>query len=591
MRPFAPLLASLLYAALPADAAVFTVGGDAACTHANLLSAISAASTNGPALDEIRLATNITYSSIVAPVASQNLTVRGGYTSCSDTSASGRTIVRGTTAGASGTFQTSGNAASYTLVLENLELRDGGNATRRGGALRIEGRFAVTLRNTSVNDNLAGRGGGIYIDGSDDAELVIDVASRVASNTAAVSGGGIYCQENGSVLLEGVVIANEAQDGTGDPIESGNGGGVALYDCFMNQESSPGFIGVLANEAARHGGGYYVRDDSDLFVNGDAVAPALVANNTAGDTGGGIAVYDPLVPVPRLSQVEISNSQVEGNAAPRGGGIGQVAGGSVRSARTLAAGACHNDTFCSTLSGNDYPTGTSSGRGCAAYVGVGGRLRLRGTRVEDNCPSGSGSAFRQAGISELLLDSTVVADNEGANPFVLEPDFDGTLQIAWSTITRNYATLQTGMFLVPDDFVSTGTLRVYGTLLGEPFQYLVVDGGGPGTSPPPMTFEFDCLVVDPVFALAETTYRSVRIAPPYGMVAPATGNFRLASGTALPVDWCDESFARRISADAGGNAAIYDAPRANQFGAYDIGAYEFVVPGAPPVPLFANGFE
>ena len=69
MRPFVLLLASLLFAALPARAAVFTVGGDAACTHGSLLAAISAAAINGPALDEIRLANNIAYDSIIAPIA------------------------------------------------------------------------------------------------------------------------------------------------------------------------------------------------------------------------------------------------------------------------------------------------------------------------------------------------------------------------------------------------------------------------------------------------------------------------------------------------------------------------------------------
>ncbi|HET7843793.1 MAG TPA: hypothetical protein VFL14_06560 [Xanthomonadales bacterium] len=587
LRSLVFLLPGLL-AAPATPAAVFTVGSDAACTHGNLLSAISAASTNGAGLDEIRLATNLAYNSIVAPIASHSVTIRGGYSSCSDTTASGRTVLRGTTAGASGTIATSGTAAAYELNVENLELREGGNTTRRGGALRIEGNFIVRLRNSVVTENLAGRGGGIFIDGIDDAELVIDANSIVSSNVAAVSGGGIYCQRNGMVTLDGVIVANTAQDGTGDPTESGNGGGVTLFGCFMNQNASPGLLGVLANTADRHGGGYYLRNAARLFVIGNANAPGRIAENTAGDTGGGIAIYDaPALAQP--SEAEIDNSYVDANVAPRGAGIGLVAGGSARSARTRAAGACHNDTLCSTMRDNDYPATAAAGIGCAAYVGPGGILKLRGTRVERNCPRGSGWTFRQGGDSRLELDSTVVADNRGADPFFLEAPFTGALEIGWSTITRNFASLRIGMFSVPSGSINTGSLRVYGTLLGEPFERLITVSGGGGL--PPMVFAFDCLVVDTTFTQSVTPYRAIAMMPPYGMAAPGVGNYRLAAGTARPVDWCDQGqVLPRIAGDAGGVATIYDAPIANQFGPRDIGAYEFVV-ASQPDPLFANGFE
>lgn len=581
---FLVLLASLLSAALPVRAAVFTVGGDAACTHGNLLAAISAAATNGPAVDEIRLANNISYNAIVAPIVGHSVTVRGGYATCASATPGGRTVIRGTTAGTNGTFSTSGTSAGFQLILENLELRDGSNVARRGGALRIEGRFGVALRNTTVTENFAARGGGIYLDGTNEATVDIDGFSLVSGNTAGVSGGGIYCTNGGIVRMRGAIIANTAQDGGSDPFESGNGGGLALYDCRVEQAAAGGFIGVFANTAARNGGGYYLRSGSELVVDGNSGAPGYVTDNTAGGIGGGIAINDELAP--RTSEADIDNSYVERNTALRGGGVGLVAGGIVRSTRTAAAGACHNETFCSTLSENRAPTG-EIGLGCGAYVGPGGELRLRGTRVEGNCPEDSGWTFRIKGSARLLLDSTIVADNGGNNPFFIEGNFTGLLEIAWSTVTRNFASLHPGMFSVPNDGTSSGTLRAYGTILGEPFQAFVTVGGFGGL--PPMTFSFDCLVVDSSFATSVNPTRSLSMSPPYGMVAPATGNYRLASGTALPVDWCDGSLGARAGGDAGGNSAIYDAPRFNQFGERDIGAYELVV--APPPPLFANGFE
>lgn len=564
-------------------AAVFTVGADGACTHGSILAAVSAAASNGAGLDEIRVAANQTYSAVIAPVASHNLTVRGGYSSCTDTTASGRTVVGGGTTAGNSTFQTSGTAASYQLNLENLELRDGSNANRRGGAVRVEGRFTVTLRNTTVVDNVAARGGGVYIDGANDAELVIDAASTISNNTATVSGGGVFCRNNGSVTLEGLVLANTAQDTGSDPAESGNGGGIALYDCFMNQEDSPGFRGVLANTALRHGGGYYLRNGSELFVTGNGDDPGKITDNIAGDTGGGIAVGDD---TGSTSQFDVFNSWIERNIAPTGAGIGLVTGGVGTIARTLAGAACHDATYCSSLSLNDQPSSATFCNGGAAFVGPRGVLRIRGTRVEENCTLDGGTAFRQRSDSQLRIDSSVIADN-GGSPFFIDLQFSGLLEIAWSTVTRNFASLRIGMFTVPNDD-SNGTLRVYGTLLGEPFQQMLAVGGIGGL--PPMTFTFDCLVVDTAYTQSLTPIRGVELAPPYGMISPAGGNFRLASGSALPVDWCDGSVAPRVAGDADGQTTIYDAPRPNQFGTRDIGAYEFVVPALPDL-MFANGFE
>lgn len=585
-RCWSVLLSGLLVASSSA-AAVFTVGGDGACTHGNLLAAISAAATNGPALDEIRVATNLTYNAIVAPIAGHSVTVRGGYSDCADPVASGRTVIRGTTAGQNGTFSTSGTAATYTLDLENLELREGGNATRRGGALRVEGSFGVTLRNSVVTDNFAARGGGVYIDGSDGAGITIDAASTISNNIAGVSGGGVYCQDNGRVLLQGLILANTAQDGGSDPVESGNGGGAALYGCAMTQQRSSGFRGVLANTALRHGGGYYVRNGGDVFVTGDGIDPAKVTDNVAGDTGGGIAVNDQLVP-PIVSAVTIGSSWVERNRAPTGAGIGLVSGGNVSMFRTNAAATCHDATYCSSLSLNEPPPG-GLGFGCAAFAGPGSELRVHGTRVEENCESEAGWAFRQRSDSIVLVESSVVANNGSNDPFFIDNFFSGELVVAWSTVSGHYPSQRVGMFGVGADGMSDGTLRVYGTILAEPFQQIVV-ARGIGGQLPPMTFDFDCLVVPTSFTQSLTPIRSVELAAPYGMIDPAAGNFRLASGSALPVDWCDASRGARVSGDADGVTTVYDAPRANQFGTYDIGAYELVVPALPD-PLFANGFE
>ncbi len=585
--------------AVPAGAVVFTVGADALCTHSSVLLATLAAGANGAGMDEIRVATNMNHDGVLAPVVSQNLHVRGGYSNCADTTPTGRTSLTGTTSGANGTFTTSGTASSYTLILEDLDLRNAGNSTRRGGALRIEDRFTVELRNVVVGGNSAGRGGGIYLDGSEGAGLVLTENSVIEENSAAISGGGIYCQDGGIILMVSSSISeNSAADGGADPNESGNGGGVALYDCNLVQSGVFGTLGVSGNSAARHGGGYYLRNGAQLTMDGSASAPARVESNQAVDTGGGIAVNDTLpAPVGGISTAFIRNSWVDSNRAHSGAGLGLIAGGSITMQRTLAPGACHNSTYCSSLSFNDKTAAAPNCRGAAVFAGEASQLRLQNTYVEENCISDGGWAFRQRLDSQIRIDSSVIARNGGSSPFFIDgngvtvnaiPGFTGRLELGWSTVAGHNENLTGSMFSLPSASPSsTGTLRVYGSLLAERFLQMT-DVGGPG-SPPPMTLEFDCLMLDSLFEGNTGPIRSFKSTPPYGMVNPTGNNYRPSGPTAAPVDSCDNSLAPRANGDADLQTSVFDTPKINAFGARDIGAYELVVVVVDAV--FGNGFE
>jgi hypothetical protein len=585
--------------AAPANAVVFTVGADALCTHSSVFLATLAAGANGAGMDEIRVATNMNHDGVLAPVVSQNLHVRGGYSDCTDTTPSGRTPLTGTTSGANGTFTTSGTASGYTLILEDLDLWNAGNSTRRGGAVRIEGSFTVELRSVVVSGNSAGRGGGIYLDGSDGAGLVLTENTVIEENAAAIGGGGIYCQDGGIILMVASSISeNSAADGGGDPNESGNGGGVALYGCNVVQSGVFGTLGVSGNTAARHGGGYYLRNGAQLTLDGSATAPARIESNQAVETGGGVAVNDTLpAPVGGISTAFIRNSWVDSNRARSGSGLGLIAGGNITMQRTLAPGACHNGTYCSSLSFNDKTAAATSCVGAAVFAGEASQLRLQNTYIEENCVSDGGWAFRQRLDSQIRIDSSVIARNGGSSPFFIDgsgvtvnaiPGFTGRLELGWSTVAGHYENIQSAMFYLPSGSPSsTGTLRVYGSLLAERFLQMT-DVGGPG-SPPPMTLEFDCLLLDSVFAGNAGAIRSFESAAPYGMTNPAANDYRPGSPMAAPVDSCDNSLAVRANGDADLQTGIVDTPKINAFGARDIGAYELVVVAVDAV--FGNGFE
>jgi hypothetical protein len=599
MKPIAlrvvivPLL-SLFFAA-PAQSVVFTVGSDAACTHSSILLAVAAAGANGPAMDEVRIARNHTNTGVIVSIVSQNVTIRGGYATCAATTTSGLTIVQGSTAGTNGIFTTSGAAAApFLLRLQNLELRDGGNlAARRGGALRIEGSFRVQVDGTLITNNRAGRGGGIYVDGTEGAQLTLSAGTIISDNTAGISGGGMYCTNGGYISLDQAYVTdNVAQDNGSDAGESGNGGGIALFsDCRMYQTGSVAApVGLHGNSAARHGGGYFLRG-ADLYVTGTATAAANISANVAADTGGGIGVLDDIsagIPNAVLSRARIENAWIDANRAPRGAGIGLVVGGDVDMRRTLRGDACHSVGNCSSLSFNSASVAGATCAGAALYAGLASRVAIYNTFIEDNCPSDIGSTIRVGENAGVRVESSIVARNGGTEPFFIEDNFDGVLLIGWSTIFGNLDALRTAFFALPNQSLATGSLSVWGTIVGEPFQQMTTVRGG-GASP--MLLAFDCLMVSPSFTQTVPAIRHTKQSPPYGLLAPAMGNYRPVSGTTSPgVDFCDPSFDPREAGDADANLGITDAPRANLHGIHDLGAYEFGS-SALPDALFSNGFE
>lgn len=574
------------------DAATFSVGSDAACTHSNLLAAVSAASSNGPDMDEIRVASNQAYANQILPIAGHSVTVVGGYATCASATPSGRTVIRGNSAGTIGTFSTSGTAPPggmpFRLLLRNLELRDGGNLVgRRGGALRIEGEFDVTVSNVEISENQAGRGGGIYLDGSDDARLFLAGGTSIRNNTAGISGGGLYCVDGGFVSLTAAAIeSNTALDNGSDPDESGSGGGVALYrQCSMRHSGSSGASGVRDN-VAQDGGGYYLRS-ADLFVLGEAGAAAWVLGNDASGAGGGIAINDDFtdgISLETTSNVEIFDSRIEDNTGLYGAGIAVVVGGQVAMRRTRFGSSCHDATRCSTLSRNTATAAQGVCLGGALYAGVASAVSIQHTFIDDNCRTARGHPLRVDENARVRIDSSVLARN-GDEPFGFGPRFDGLFDFSWSTMTGHLSSPRTALMRFPSDATATGRVRLFGSILGEPFERMYGVLGG-GTSP--MQLVADCLLLDASYTQSTAPFRITTIAAPWGMVAPGAGNYR-PSATSEAVDYCDTSVLPRMGGDMEGGAVPFDQTITDLFGSHDVGAYELA--GALADAVFADGFE
>ncbi|MEZ4656208.1 MAG: choice-of-anchor Q domain-containing protein [Caldilineaceae bacterium] len=147
----------------------------------------------------------------------------------------------------------------------------------------------VTVRNGRIKDN---QGGGIYSDGV----LTLD-ASRVISNSASVSGGGLA--NFGRMIIGNSVI-------TGNDTPFGNGGGIVNGGGLTVTNST-----IAANHAQTRGGGIYHSGGVLTLTN------STVANNYGDFGGGGVASFD------RMHSV---NSTISGNFTEGAGG-GIINGG------------------------------------------------------------------------------------------------------------------------------------------------------------------------------------------------------------------------------------------------------------------------
>ena len=588
-------VSSLLLFATQVSAAVFRVGapGDAACTHTSLVAALIAALGNGPGFDTIRIANNQTYTGINLPVSGHSVGFEGGYATCASAAPSGRTTLVGST-GSTPALSTSGSGG-HQLVLVNIEIANspvGGSATRLGGGLRITGNYEVLLRNTRIRNNVAARGGGIYIDAVGGTRLILEPPTNaIHSNTATISGGGIYCSGPAQIELlasAAAVYQNSAQANGTDPDESGSGGGVALFEgCSLRQLGGPASTGVFDNQAVQYGGGYYLRDLASLQLIGNGQHPARVVGNrsmlTTGGTpgaGGGIAVRDPPV-VTGSSEVVAENALIEGNYAWQGSGVALLGGGRFFMRRTLDGSACHDVHYCSSLSFNGMNGSTMGARAGALWAQDKAIVEISGSYVEENSAS-VGSAFWTNGTAQTTLDSLVLTGNFGATTLIDARDLAGigTMKLAWSTVTGNsYTGAAAGHRILRANQAPFATsVQVYGSLLGEPMPA--------GISAPQL--RSDCVLRDPAMQLpVGNVTRQGTLASPYGLVAPASGNFHLAGGNAVPVDWCDASLAARVGTDITGATQVVDAIRSNLHGIHDLGAHEY-----PDSDLiFANGFQ
>ena len=260
-------------------------------------------------------------------------------------------------------FKVSGVDAHLTL--ENLILQHGKvELAGAGGAVHVES-GQCTIIGSTIQDNSANRGGGIYNNGICTIEN-----SKIYRNTAKI-GAGLYI-ENMCTLKGATAIGDKTDNATTPPTKYGNftpaatearGGGIFVHhkgSCQIEKH-----VRIIENHAVPnhsvggYGGGIYIDasggDQGTVTISGTLAEPVVISDNEGND-GGAIYTKGQL----NITYAELKNNIVENNC----GGIYIKSGSVILSDTTVSANSSLN----------------SSSKGSGIYVND-GSFTMKGSSV------------------------------------------------------------------------------------------------------------------------------------------------------------------------------------------------------------------
>ncbi|WP_257389319.1 hypothetical protein [Tahibacter caeni] len=526
-------LLPLLCLAAPAQALTIRVGADAGCDTASIATALAQARAN-PGADTIRIASNQSYANQLLSVDSE-VSLRGGYANCDAATPSGRTALAGTGTWAVISIWTD-DPNGIAARLEGLDISGGGVGGDVGdfGGIVVGGRARAALADLRIHDNVGIFGGGLGLTGTN---AIVDIERKVEIDAnRALYGGGIASAGTVRLRPYAVVIHdNGAAVGGGLYVD----GGLASVGSNPDEAATPvdGLL-IRNNAASERGGGIYVTGTFGKLL----AETTIVRDNTAGIEGGGLyATNGGYLQFTRYSMgpqrpcaVEQQCLRVSGNTAPRGGGI------------ALAAGASAS---------------------------------LNHSLIRDNTSADSPAASVRGAASELRLLGSVIARNRctGDNGACVPIHTSGgKLRLSYATVADNTtgASAPSPIFADGAGGEPTTRVEVYSSLVSGHARLYSQNGAV-------VTHAGDCLLMSPGQIPAGFTRSDVA---PIDFADAARGDYRLRAGTAA-IDYCDAGPAPTEDPDIDGIVRGLESPgNANEFGAYDLGAFEFE-------RIFAGGYD
>ncbi len=246
-----------------------------------------------------------------------------------------------------------------------------------GGAISTEAGEDLDLVDTTFEGNSAHHGG-----------AVCSVMGRVTADATTVFTGNQAIDKEGSLGLGGAVDAQQVVGGSYTGNHADGFGGAISANCSWGPCAISGVV-VQGNDATLNGGGI----DLDLAD----IADSSITDNTAGDGGGGLYVWNSEPETATLTRVT-----VDGNQAAWGGGLALEAG----SGATLV-----ESTITSNLAGNP---------GGGVYLSRASTLSVSGTDLgSDATENGPDDVFQETGGRSYPYGSGasfVCTDDAGCSP-------------------------------------------------------------------------------------------------------------------------------------------------------------------------------
>ena len=249
--------------------------------------------------------------------------------------------------------------ASLTITKSTLDGNKaldtvGPQASSEGGGLSVRGGTNITLDSTTVINNSAKDGGGIWVRSDVDTSVSIKNGTTINNNQSVYGGGGVMIRQ-----------------------ELGKKINVTIEDA------------KIETNAAENGGGIYLLNQVDLKLKN-----ITVSGNTAKNVGGGIFGQDG-------TKLHADNLTVSNNTAASGGGVYLWnTGNSIILAELLNSFIDHN-----TVSG--------SGGGIFAYNGV--QINANNTSISNNKSGNAGGLLVWNNSSAELSNGSKVIGNTATN--------------------------------------------------------------------------------------------------------------------------------------------------------------------------------
>jgi CSLREA domain-containing protein len=290
--------------------------------------------------------------------------------------------------------------SSEKLTLDQLIITGNGGRAFGGAIFQAYGEF--TLRNSTITNNRADRGGGIHLR---ESQAIIE-NSRISGNIAGGAGGGVYIYR-GQLNVTNVEITENTAGSSGGGIHLENcetltiagseisnnsltavvsdGGGIQISGLLTAQISN---TNINHNSARLHGGGIHLERTYDRPIELKNVS---FIGNTAGKRGGGVYA--------EYARLHITNSNfTENTAVVAGGGAYFEAG---------------QQTFeDSAFIGNTAPDG-----GGLWYVGssVSSMMLIERTSFQNNVATDSGGGMHLNGGNVQIIESLISGNRAGGN--------------------------------------------------------------------------------------------------------------------------------------------------------------------------------